>query len=106
MHTVQMRGRRLDVQGLEKSPLTCVPLEPSELLDQTRYQRCRKQLCPEKEARLAAVLGAMARTAAVRGVLVKPFFEDASRDPNSPRLINHVMPQQFKQARSFGCGAE
>lgn len=33
-------------------------------------------------------------------MLVKPFFEDASRDPNSVRLINHVTPQQFKQVQA------
>jgi hypothetical protein len=41
----------------------------------------------------------MASMVAKRGILVKPFFDDASRDPNSIRMINHVTPQQFKQVR-------
>lgn len=90
----------LRMQGLEKSPLTTIPAEPTELLDKTRYQFCRKQLCYKKEDELNRVLDGMASKAAKRGMLVKPFFEDASRDPNSVRMINHVTPQQFKQVRS------
>lgn len=89
------------MQGLEKAPLTKIAAEPIELLDKTRYQFCRKQLTCEKEDRLNTVLGEMASRAAKRGILVKPFFEDASRDPNSARMINHVTPQQFKQVRSW-----
>ena len=89
------------MQGLEKAPLTKIAAEPIELLDKTRYQFCRKQLTCEKEDRLNIVLSEMASRAAKRGILVKPFFEDASRDPNSVRMINHVTPQQFKQVGSF-----
>ena len=92
------------MQGLEKSPLTKIPAEPTELLDKTRYQFCRKQLSCEKEDELNRVLDVMASKAAKRGILVKPFFEDASRDPNSVRLINHVTPQQFKQVCSSASG--
>jgi hypothetical protein len=56
-------------------------------------------LAPDAEAQLARVLEKTAAVAAKRGVLVKPFFDDASKDPNSPRVVNHVMPHQFKQVR-------
>lgn len=86
-----------DLQGLHKDPFATIPAEPEELLDKTRYQFCRRQLSPDKEEHLHVVLEGLSQKAAKRGMLVKPFFEDASRDPNSVRLINHVTPQQFKQ---------
>jgi hypothetical protein len=89
-----------NTKGLEKSPLTRIPTEPAELLDKTRYQFSRKQLSCEEEEELNRVLDAMASKVAKRGILVKPFFDDASRDPNSVRMINHVTPQQFKQVCS------
>lgn len=92
------------LKGLDKAPLTKIAAEPIELLDKTRYQFCRKQLTCEKEDRLNTVLGEMASRAAKRGILVKPFFEDASRDPNSARMINHVTPQQFKQVLNVKLG--
>lgn len=92
------------IQGLEKSPLTKIPAEPTELLDKTRYQFCRKQLSCEKEDELNRILDVMSSKAAKRGILVKPFFEDASRDANSVRLINHVTPQQFKQVCPLSTG--
>lgn len=87
----------IDLQGLHKDPFATIPAEPEELLDKTRYQICRRQLSPDKEEHLHVVLEGLSKKAAKRGMLVKPFFEDASRDPNSVRLINHVTPQQFKQ---------
>lgn len=92
------------LKGLEKSPLTKIPAEPTELLDKTRYQFCRKQLSCEKEDELNRVLDVMSSKVAKRGILVKPFFEDASRDANSIRLINHVTPQQFKQVLNVKLG--
>lgn len=88
---------RCHVQGLHKDPIATIAAEPDELLDKTRYQFCRRQLSPDKEDHLHTVLQGLSQRAAKRGMLVKPFFEDASRDPNSVRLINHVTPQQFKQ---------
>jgi hypothetical protein len=85
------------MQGLERNPLAIVPLEPTELLDKTRYQLCQHLLTDEKQARLQVVLAQIASTASKRGVLVKPFFDDPSRDCNSVRRINHITPQQFKQ---------
>lgn len=87
------------VQGLEKDPLASVPLEPAGLLEKTRYQSCLATLADEQEEQLRAVIAAIASTAAKRGVLVKPFFDDASRDCNSVRRVNHVTPHQFKQVR-------
>eukprot|EP00892_Ulva_mutabilis_P008864 jgi/Ulvmu1/634/UM010_0004.1 len=84
-------------KGLHKDPISTIPAEPEELLDKTRYRFCRRQLSQEKEEKLQLVLEGLSRKAAKRGMLVKPFFEDASRDPNSIRMINHVTPQQFKQ---------
>lgn len=89
-------------QGLERCPLADVPLEPGALLDKTRYQLTRKVLPPARETALQGVLARLAAVAARRGVLVKPLFEDAARDPNSPRAVNHVTPAQFRQARRCG----
>jgi hypothetical protein len=88
------------MQGLEKNPLATVPMEPADLLDKTRYQTCRRTLSESDEARVALALAGIAQEAAKRGVLVKPAFDDASRDANSVRLINHVTSSQFKQVRA------
>jgi hypothetical protein len=91
---------------LEKNPLLKIPLEPAELLDKTRYQVCKRLLSAEKEERIRLIVHDLSSKAAKRGILVKPFFEDASRDPNSVRLVNHVTPQQFKQVRTHPVGLQ
>jgi hypothetical protein len=49
---------------------------------------CRTMLCcavqgPDKEARLAALTGRIAEICGKRGVMIKPFFDDAAQDEKS-----------------------
>jgi hypothetical protein len=41
---------------------------------------------PEKEARLAALTGRIAEICGKRGVMIKPFFDDAAQDEKSGEL--------------------
>ena len=76
-------------------------MEPSELLDKTRYQRPSRALTPEKEAVLSAALARLADIVAKRGTPVKAFFDDAAKDPNSPKYFGHVtMPQLLQCLRA------
>ena len=86
-------------QGLEKNPLATVAPEPAELLDRMRYQQCQRTLSDGEEAQVAMALEGMRAAAAKQGLLVKPYFDDASRDANSVRRINHITASQFKQVR-------
>ena len=95
--SLQAIQAELVVQGLEKDPTLEIPLEPSELLDKTRYQTCRRTLKKHQEDRIAVVIDSLAKTASKRGINVKFFFDDAARNANSVRLTNHVTVQQFKQ---------
>ena len=38
---------------------------------------------PEKEARLAALVGRIGEICGKRGVMIKPFFDDAAQDDHS-----------------------
>lgn len=88
------------MQGLEKDPLASIASEPAELLDKLRYQQCQRTLSDAEEVQVAIALEAIRAAAAKQGLLVKACFDDASRDANSVRRINHVTPSQFKQARN------
>lgn len=83
--------------NLEKTPTIEVAPEPAHLLDRTRYDLCSKILEEEKELRLAALLDELRTQARTQRIQVKPFFDDACRDKNSPCLVGHVTWQQFKQ---------
>uniref|UniRef100_A0A383W0A7 Uncharacterized protein n=2 Tax=Tetradesmus obliquus TaxID=3088 RepID=A0A383W0A7_TETOB len=85
---------------LERSPLEQVPAEPSELLDRNRYQRSSRDLGPEKEACLAELTARIADICGKRGIMIKPFFDDAAQDDHSTKLYGHVTHTQFKQCLS------
>lgn len=88
------------VAELEKTPLTEVPAEPSELLDKTRYRRPSRQLTEEREAILQGALTRLADTVAKRGTPVKAFFDDAAADDHSAKLYGHVTMAQMRQCLS------
>lgn len=52
----------------------------------------------EDELRLTYVLDAIEHRCKIKRILVKPFFDDASKNQNSAMRVNHVTPNQFKQA--------
>lgn len=83
--------------GLEKMPTIEIAPEPTHLLDRTRYDVCSKRLDDEKEARLADLMEELRTQARTQRIQVKPFFDDACNDKNSPCLVGHVTWQQFKQ---------
>uniref|UniRef100_A0A061R0J3 Flagellar associated protein n=1 Tax=Tetraselmis sp. GSL018 TaxID=582737 RepID=A0A061R0J3_9CHLO len=90
-------NRVFTLPELERTPQRIVDAEPTHLLDKTRYDKCAKVLCQDKEERLHYVLEELRVQARTKRILVKPFFDDACRDKNSPSLVNHVTWQQFKQ---------
>jgi hypothetical protein len=73
--------------------------EPEGLLDRDRFRRPSRVLSEEEEARLDDILQRIVATCERRGVLVKPFFEDAARSKNSSCLVGHVTVKQFLQVR-------
>lgn len=85
------------IPGLEKMPTLEIAPEPTHLLDRTRYDVCSKVLDDEKEARLADLIEELRTQARTQRIQVKPFFDDACNDKNSPCLVGHVTWQQFKQ---------
>jgi len=83
--------------GLERTPEAAVPSEPAGLLDRTRYQFASRDLGGAREQRVRAVLSHLRDKVLRRGMLVKPFFDDAARNKNSPCLVGHVTERQFAQ---------
>lgn len=82
---------------LEKTPLADVPLVPSELLAPTRYCTLpTKEIA--QEGAVEALLAKIKHDCKVRRIIVKPFFDDASKNQNSPLSVNHVTTVQFAQA--------
>jgi len=82
--------------NLEKIPLEEVPANPAELLEPLRFQTLpRKQITTEN--RLNFILDAIATDCYIRRILVKPFFDDACSNQNSPMKVCHVTPTQFSQ---------
>eukprot|EP00877_Chromochloris_zofingiensis_P005200 jgi/Chrzof1/14681/Cz09g11260.t1 len=90
--------------NLEKTPLEDVAPEPAELLDRNRYQRSSRDLGPEKEARVADIVARISEICGKRGVLIKPFFDDAAQDDHSAKLYGHVTIPQFKQCLNVKVG--
>ena len=74
-----------------------MPPEPSELLDKDRYQRSSRNLGDDVEAHIEILLQKIREKVRRRGMLVKPFFDDAARNKNSPCLVGHVTEKQFRQ---------
>ena len=91
---------------LEKDPLKAVTMCPPPLgnggppaLDPYRYKTMpSRTLAPKKEASVLALLEKIKTRAAVKRILVRPFFEDAAKNFNSPMKVNRVTNAQFKQA--------
>ena len=50
------------------------------------------------ELQLNDVLDSIEHRCKIKRILVKPFFDDASKNQNSAMRVNHVTPNQFKQA--------
>ncbi|GBF96228.1 hypothetical protein Rsub_08773 [Raphidocelis subcapitata] len=91
-------------KNLERTPLEEVPPEPSELLDRDRYLRSSRNIGPEREARLAEVMARVSEICGKRGILIKPFFDDAAQDDHSAKLYGHVTASQFKQCLNVKVG--
>ncbi|DBA80843.1 hypothetical protein WJX77_010114 [Trebouxia sp. C0004] len=89
---------------LEKDPLKEVPAEPSELLDKTRYDFSSKQLPEERETQLESIMNKLREECQIKGIMVKPFFDDAAHDKNSCHMVNHVTVSQFKQGLGVKMG--
>lgn len=85
------------VPTLERYPLADVPPEPSELLDRTRYYKPSRVLSEEAEAEYSRIVEKLKSIIKKRGTPVKPFFDDASRDAGSTKVVGHVSRSQFRQ---------
>lgn len=94
------------IPHMEVQPLTEVPKEPGHLLDKTRYMKSSRDLGPEKEARLDAIIKKIADKVYKRGTPVKPFFDDCALDDHSAKLFGHVTHTQFKQCINVKLGLE
>jgi hypothetical protein len=94
----------LSPQELEKDPLAEVPREPCELLDKTRYMRSSRNLGAAKEADVAHLIHKISQFCEKRGLVVKPYFDDAAQDDNSSKLYGHVTATQFKQCLDVKLG--
>jgi hypothetical protein len=92
-------------QNLDKTPLADAPMEPSELVDPTRYQFSSKVLSDDDEELCVAALDRLKSIISRRGTPVKPFFDDAASDNNSSKLYGHVTLSQFRCARMVVHGA-
>lgn len=86
----------MPAQHLEKTPLAEVALEPSDLLDRTRYQFSSKMLEDAEEELCSSAIQRLKDIIARRGTPVKPFFDDAAQDDNSAKLFGHVTIHQFR----------
>jgi len=82
---------------LEKRPLEEVPREPTELLDKERFRRAARVLSGAEESALDDIIRHISDITKRRGVLVKPFFDDAARNKNSSIMVGHVTEKQFRQ---------
>lgn len=63
--------------------------------------RCVQQ-GPEKEARLAALIGRIGEICGKRGVMIKPFFDDAATDDHSGERPSNAHTQQCSRADDWG----
>jgi len=92
------------LRGLEKVPLQSVPAEPSTLLNKTRFTQASVTLGGSAESRVQKILDRLRTHVSNRSVPVKGFFDDFSRNQNSPMRVNHVTCQQFSQVLSYMMG--
>lgn len=81
--------------------LSCHPLVLPRLTLPTSLDRL---LEPEKEAALADITARITGICSRRGVLLKPFFDDAAQDDHSAKLYGHVTHTQFKQCLNVKVG--
>lgn len=82
--------------NLEKLPLEEVDKEPSNLIDSLRFSMKPSKTIAKEDA-LNALLEFLANDCKIRRISVKPFFDDACANQNSPMRVNHVTPVQFHQ---------
>jgi hypothetical protein len=54
-------------------------------------------LSEAEEEEFEILASRIAKRVAQRGILVKPFFDDAHMNKNSPALVGHVTEKQFRQ---------
>eukprot|EP01026_Neomeris_dumetosa_P000307 TRINITY_DN10078_c0_g1_i1.p1 TRINITY_DN10078_c0_g1~~TRINITY_DN10078_c0_g1_i1.p1 ORF type:complete len:254 (-),score=36.53 TRINITY_DN10078_c0_g1_i1:80-841(-) len=91
---------------LEKDPLKEVEIVPSELIDPNRFEMSTRNIGDDLEIDAEEVISRVREYCQKRGILVKPFFDDACRNNNSVKLVGHVTPQQFRQALNVKIGIE
>ena len=72
--------------------MTYVPVEPSDLLDKTRFMKSSRQLSEEKEAILAGAIARLSDKCYKRGQPVKAFFDDAASDDHSAKYVSDLDP--------------
>jgi hypothetical protein len=82
--------------NLEKLPLEEVDREPSNLIDSLRFSMKPSKTIAKEEA-VNALLEFLANDCKIRRISVKPFFDDACGNQNSPMRVNHVTTIQFFQ---------
>lgn len=82
---------RARCQGVRAPSQITLPPAPPHL----RPTRRGRDLGPEKEAALAAILSRVARVCSEKGVLIKPMFDDAANDSHSTAPFGHVTAAQF-----------
>uniref|UniRef100_A0A7S0S8Q0 EF-hand domain-containing protein n=1 Tax=Mantoniella antarctica TaxID=81844 RepID=A0A7S0S8Q0_9CHLO len=82
--------------NLEKLPLEEVDREPSNLIDSLRFSLKPSKPVAGEEA-VNALLQFLSNDCKIRRISVKPFFDDACGNQNSPMRANHVTPVQFHQ---------
>ena len=84
--------------NLEKAPTQEVDPAPASLLDTERFSaKPTRSLGDARDEEVDALLDAIAEGVRKRRVEVKPFFNDACANQNSPMRVNHVTKAQFKQ---------
>mmetsp|Transcript_41884 Transcript_41884/g.103139 ORF Transcript_41884/g.103139 Transcript_41884/m.103139 type:complete len:224 (+) Transcript_41884:75-746(+) len=82
--------------NLEKLPLEEVDATPAELLDPLRFSMKPSKAIPDEDM-VNGILEFLANDCKIRRISVKPFFDDACANQNSPMRVNHVTPKQFHQ---------
>eukprot|EP00238_Polyblepharides_amylifera_P000047 CAMPEP_0196570404 /NCGR_PEP_ID=MMETSP1081-20130531/473_1 /TAXON_ID=36882 /ORGANISM="Pyramimonas amylifera, Strain CCMP720" /LENGTH=240 /DNA_ID=CAMNT_0041886823 /DNA_START=119 /DNA_END=841 /DNA_ORIENTATION=+ len=85
--------------NLEMNPQVYVPQDPGQLINSSRFVEMPiRDLGDEKELKLREILEKLSYDCRTKRISVKPFFDDSSKNQNSPVMVNHVSEQQFKQA--------
>mmetsp|Transcript_42091 Transcript_42091/g.51058 ORF Transcript_42091/g.51058 Transcript_42091/m.51058 type:complete len:230 (-) Transcript_42091:373-1062(-) len=84
---------------LEKCPTLHVPGKPDGLVNGERFTLKPGTTLPgDAESKFEKIMEDLAYETKTKRIQVKPFFDDASRNQNSPLRVNHVSRDQFKQA--------